>query len=84
MIQDGIEVIVWDDNMKIEQRILSDLPDEYLHKVIELAIALKSEQSIYDTINAKLSVSPDLTKDNIESYPDLAIVKTVIPEIASE
>ena len=81
--EEGINIIAWSDDMKIERRVVSDLPNANLYKLIELAIELKGAQSIFDSINNKLPQGSELTQDNIESFEDKSSLKEAMTECVS-
>lgn len=54
----GIAVHLWDDNCCIEQRLAKDLPWPGVVEMIALAIQERGEQSVLDTIRARLGAHP--------------------------
>ncbi|MEJ5201123.1 MAG: AAA family ATPase [Anaerolineales bacterium] len=59
MRQQGIKVIVWDENVEIERRLCRDLPLEGLKELVDLAISLdereNASQLVWDAVNRQLN-----------------------------
>jgi len=51
----GAEVLLWPDNMCIEQRIAADIPWQFLQELINIAVEIKSEESVKSSIKTELT-----------------------------
>lgn len=59
----GAEVLLWPDNMCIEQRIAADIPWQLLQELINTATEIKSEESVKDSIKTEITkIGADQTK----------------------
>jgi len=51
----GAEVLLWPDNMCIEQRVTADIPWQLLQELLNTANEIKSEQSVKDSIKTEIA-----------------------------
>jgi len=60
----GVEVIQWDDDFSIEERICHDIPFPVLEAIVNLAVECsdsQNRQSILDSIGSRLGIQDQLT-----------------------
>jgi putative ATP-dependent endonuclease of the OLD family len=50
----GVVVVIWNDNLCIEERLAHDLPWDALEKMVELAIAKRDERSVLDAVRSAI------------------------------
>lgn len=67
---DGIDVLLWADNMAIEERVVQDLPWEGVLDIVELAIDEHDETSVRDTIADRFEGDPELLKGTFRTWQD--------------
>ncbi|MDQ1351096.1 MAG: family ATPase [Acidobacteriota bacterium] len=80
--QNGVEVIYWEGKVAIEERIALDLPWEAVRQIVDLAVKLKDEQSVFDTICTKLksnrnSIGTDIDEWKKQGYSENTIRKAI-------
>jgi putative ATP-dependent endonuclease of OLD family len=54
-VVEGIKIISWDNKVCTEERIINDLPENYLDGLLNIAIELNGKQKILDNLNNYLN-----------------------------
>lgn len=65
----GINVLIWNDNLAIENRVFNDLPWQGVLEALQIAIDERGEDSIRDSVASKLGKKPSEV-GNITTWAD--------------
>lgn len=62
----GVKVVVWDDDMCTEERIMTDIPVDKLNQILQVAIEDREEDAVLGRLAAQLNRSPKELSSDIE------------------
>jgi putative ATP-dependent endonuclease of OLD family len=78
----GVEVIMWDGNCAIEERVCLDLTWDSLQELLDIAIELKGESSVLDSICDRLELRPNSLSDtNLDSWITETLDEDGVPRV---
>jgi hypothetical protein len=82
MQAEGIHVLLWADNMSIEERIAQDLPWDGVLGLVELAIEERGEESVQGAITGRLGGNAALMQSDFHAWQESETLRSAIGHAA--